>query len=880
MNRFCASLLMLVLLNTAWSALALAAVHASMDDTVRIHLKWKHQFQFAGYYAALEKGFFADEGLNVQLIEGGPGHAPIDELLAGDVQYAIADAGILLSRAEDKPVVVLASIFQHSPQVIYTRDDIHALSQLRGKRVMMQHGNLTIEVQAMLKQAGLSPEDYVRQPIDEIDALIDGHTDAWPGYSTNEGFMLRQRGIPFHMFRPADYGIDFYGDTLVTSETELTNHPKQTAAVRRATIRGWQYALAHKQEIIQLIKQRYDSQHKSVAHLRYEADAISKLMFRSIVPVGFSNRERWHNIAAVFETMGQPMNGIDWDGFLYQSETGMTNWIWHYRYALAVGVLALLLLLMYLYTLQLRRGIRRRTAELEQASSDYKDILDHMQDAYYRANINGEITWVSLACERQMGYARHELIGKQLGTLYYDDGGCDEFLKALQESGGTLEHYEVCLKHKDGSRLWSEVNSQFFYDKAGNIAGVEGNVRNINERKRAEQESRELTDQLQQAQKMESIGVLAGGIAHDFNNLLVAIMGNAELAMLDAPPNQPEQHYLDNILRAARRGAGLVGQMLAYSGQGQISMGIHNLNELILDVSELMHTVVGKQIRLSKQLDQHLPNIYGDKNQLTQLMMNLLTNASDAMDGKPGEISLRTGVRRLGPDDFADMHTLTGSPEPGTFVYLEVKDSGCGMDAATQQRIFDPFFTTKQTGTGLGLAALQGIVRSHHGTMSLVSAPGKGSCFTIYIPQFDGQAARPAANTDVCDTPLRIHGAVLVVDDEEDVLDIARRLLEREGVAVLTAHDGAEAVRLFQQYSDEIALVLMDQTMPVMDGEQAFHAIRKIRPDTVIILSSGFPECDVAERLQQFGLNGFLRKPYRRNALLSAISKHRPHLDS
>ncbi len=871
MNRFCASLLMLVLLNTAWSALALAAVHASMDDTVRIHLKWKHQFQFAGYYAALEKGFFADEGLNVQLIEGGPGHAPIDELLAGDVQYAIADAGILLSRAEDKPVVVLASIFQHSPQVIYTRDDIHALSQLRGKRVMMQHGNLTIEVQAMLKQAGLSPEDYVRQPIDEIDALIDGHTDAWPGYSTNEGFMLRQRGIPFHMFRPADYGIDFYGDTLVTSETELTNHPKQTAAVRRATIRGWQYALAHKQEIIQLIKQRYDSQHKSVAHLRYEADAISKLMFRSIVPVGFSNRERWHNIAAVFETMGQPMNGIDWDGFLYQSETGMTNWIWHYRYALAVGVLALLLLLMYLYTLQLRRGIRRRTAELEQASSDYKDILDHMQDAYYRANINGEITWVSLACERQMGYARHELIGKQLGTLYYDDGGCDEFLKALQESGGTLEHYEVCLKHKDGSRLWSEVNSQFFYDKAGNIAGVEGNVRNINERKRAEQESRELTDQLQQAQKMESIGVLAGGIAHDFNNLLVGVMGNAELAMLDNRQDELKT-YLEQIFRSARRGADLVRQMLAYSGQGHISMGAQNFNDLILDVSELLGTVIGKQIRLQQNLINPLPDVYGDKNQLTQLIMNLMTNASEAMHNKPGEIRLRTGIRHLEPRDFAAMY-MAADIQAGNFVFVEVTDSGCGMDKQTQLRIFDPFFTTKESGSGLGLAALLGIVRSHGGTLSLQSELGKGSCFTIYLPAMDASSQDDTVQTEEFSTPPELPGSVLVVDDEETVRDVAQRLLEREGVRVLLACDGAEAVKVFRRHADEIALVLMDLTMPEMDGEQAFHAIRAIRTDATVILSSGFSESEAVTRLNRVGLAGFIRKPYTRQILLDEISK-------
>jgi len=188
MKRTCSALF--IVLASVWAVPCLSAAIADAHDTVRIQLKWKHQFQFAGYYAALEQGFYADEGLKVSLIEGGSGHAPVQELLAGDVQYAVADAGALLSRAEGKPVVLVASIFQHSPQVIYTLADVLTLQDLRHKRVMMQNGNLTIEVQAMLQQAGLTPSDYVRIPIGNIDALIDGRTAAWPGYSSNEVFRL------------------------------------------------------------------------------------------------------------------------------------------------------------------------------------------------------------------------------------------------------------------------------------------------------------------------------------------------------------------------------------------------------------------------------------------------------------------------------------------------------------------------------------------------------------------------------------------------------------------------------------------------------------------------------------------------------------------
>ena len=320
MNRHIVLLLAMICAYLGLSGLADAADSPSAGADVRIQLKWKHQFQFAGYYAALEKGFYADEGLHVSLIEGGSGHAPVQEMLDGDVQYAVADAGVLLSRAKGDPVVMLAAIFQHSPQVIMTLANITSLEALRHQRVMMQEGNLTIEVQAMLHHAGLLPSDYVRVPIGSLDALIEGRVAAWPGYSTNEGFVLAERGIAFKMFRPIDYGIDFYGDTLVTTTAEVRNHPERAQAIRRATIKGWEYALAHQQEIVHLIKQKYDSQHKSVAHLNYEARAIADLMFSSVVPVGFLNKRRWQHIASVFNSMGQPVGHVDWESFLYQSK--------------------------------------------------------------------------------------------------------------------------------------------------------------------------------------------------------------------------------------------------------------------------------------------------------------------------------------------------------------------------------------------------------------------------------------------------------------------------------------------------------------------------------------------------------------------------------
>jgi len=265
--------------------------------------------------------------------------------------------------------------------------------------------------------------------------------------------------------------------------------------------------------------------------------------------------------------------------------------------------------------------------------------------------------------------------------------------------------------------------------------------------------------------------------------------------------------------------------------------------------------------------------VYGDRNQLTQLVMNLMTNASESMEANPGEIHLRTGLRHLAALDFSNMY-MASDLQPGMYVFIDVKDSGCGMDEDTKLRIFDPFFTTKETGSGLGLSALLGIVRSHGGTLALHSELGKGSRFTVFLPLLATDKPKLELQTIEMNLQPDVHGGVLLVDDEEAVRDVAKRLLEREGIRVFTANDGEHAVHVFRKHADEISMVLMDLTMPIMDGEEAFHAIRAMNPDASIVLSSGFLDNDAIDRLKHNGLAGFMKKPYTRNALLSEVARH------
>ncbi|MFQ5581703.1 MAG: ABC transporter substrate-binding protein [Mariprofundaceae bacterium] len=851
-----------------WQGSVLAANTSNLEP-VSLQLKWKHQFQFAGYYAALEKGFYADEGLNVRLIEGGPEHPPVDKLLAGQVDYAVADAGAVLYRAEGKPIVILASIFQHSPQVIYTRADIHTPADLRGRRVMLQKGFLTIEVLAVLQHFGIHSQDFNRQLIGSIDDLIEDRTDAFPGYSTNEGFRLEQHGIPFRTFRPMDYGIDFYGDTLVTTGSEVNNHPERTAAFRRATLKGWEYALEHMEEIIELIKRKYDTQHKSRSHLLFEAKAIHDLMLPDVVPVGFSNPKRWQEVATTFQQQGLLDADIDWQGFLYQPKPGLMDYAGEHQLELIAGSVLLLFLIFTVYILQLRRSVRSRTAELDGAYQEFKSILDNMQDTYYRANSEGLITWASVSAEKLLGYTREELIGRELASLYLEDDGRTKFLQALAESGGCITNFETQLKRRDGTPLWVSASSQYCYDDNGVITGVEGVVRDITEKKQAEAERQHLAEQLQQVQKMESIGLLAGGIAHDFNNLLVGVLGNAELMLLDIPPQSELREPLHQITKSAKRGSGLVGQMLAYAGKGKFEMAEVNMNHLVRETESLLKTVISKGAMLECEFSDDLPTVHGDRNQISQIVMNLITNASDALEEGSGTIHLRTGVVQLSQRELSGM-LLHGNLAAGEYVSVEISDSGCGMDAATQRRIFDPFFTTKPAGTGLGLAAMLGIVRSHHGNVLLESEPGKGTRFVVYLPvgKLEACAVDGTAQFPVRDS---FQGTVLVVDDEKPVRDVAGQMLRRAGLEVITANDGLHGVETLRQHAEKISLVLLDLSMPRMDGEQAFHAMREIRNDLPIILSSGYVEADARNKLAYFGLSGFVRKPFTYEELLGKI---------
>ena len=378
-----------------------------------------------------------------------------------------------------------------------------------------------------------------------------------------------------------------------------------------------------------------------------------------------------------------------------------------------------------------------------------------------------------------------------------------------------------------------------------------------------------LEEQLRHAQRLESLGVLAGGVAHDFNNLLTGILGNVSLAMADLPPGERMHSFLQNAVQAAEQAGNLTRQMLAYAGRGTFYIQPVDVRTVVREFTALLSASVTKNISLIFDLQQNLPIVDADRGQIQQLLMNFVTNAAEAIgEDQAGTIVVATGQQDLTESALRNT-IIRGDLQPGRYVSLEVRDTGIGMDAGTQAKIFDPFFTTKFTGRGLGLSAVLGIVRSHHGTIRVESEPGKGSAFTVFLPA--REFAAPALAVEPAMPEAIPHGVILVIDDEETVRQTAKAILEKRGMRVLLAETGPAGVDTFRRLSDRISLVLLDLTMPTMSGNEVLHSIRAIRPDVPVIISSGYTEPDAMRRVSAGELAGFLQKPYSAAQLLQKV---------
>jgi PAS domain S-box-containing protein len=390
----------------------------------------------------------------------------------------------------------------------------------------------------------------------------------------------------------------------------------------------------------------------------------------------------------------------------------------------------------------------------------------------------------------------------------------------------------------------------------------------MTEQKWAETERQHLEAQVRHMQKLESLGVLAGGIAHDFNNLLTGILGNAELALMEVPESSPARANLVGIERAAVRAADLCRQMLAYSGRGRFVIESLDLPGIVMEMAHMLEVSISKKVQLTYNLMGNVPPVEADATQLRQIILNLITNASESIEGR-GEITLSVGVMECDRSYLSGAFIDETLPA-GTYSYLQVTDTGIGMDEETIAKVFDPFFSTKFAGRGLGLSAVLGIIRGHRGAIKVDSVPGGGSTFRILLPAVEGVSIRQRHKPPVSPS-WRGQGLVLLVDDEEAVRSVAGDMLRQAGFTVVTASDGCKAVTVFKEHLDEIVLVLLDLTMPAMDGEETLRELHRLKRDMPVILCSGYDEQDATCRFEAQELAGFLKKPFTREELMTLL---------
>lgn len=495
-------------------------------------------------------------------------------------------------------------------------------------------------------------------------------------------------------------------------------------------------------------------------------------------------------------------------------------------------------------------------------------ICDNSNDIY-------RIIEFSPGSEVIFGYSRSELIGRPLSDLYIDSaetGYCPGTWALSEKDLKNETSIETFMTRKNGSTFPCLIRRYLVYDNSGKPHARVDVIIDISERKKEEADRIRLESRIQNAQKFESLGLLAGGIAHDFNNLLMAILGHAGLAITKISSDSAIMKNLVEIEKASMRAGELCNQMLAYAGKGKMIKHRIDLEASVRDMAMMLEASVSKKIRIVFDSRSSGLFIEGDSTLIKQVLMNLVLNSAEAIGDSQGIINIDVGSCDLGIIELEDLW-LGDSVSSGRYIYIKVTDNGCGMDEESKARVFDPFFSTKFAGRGLGLAALFGIIKAHKGVIGIQSKPGEGTEFTVYFPAENSNSKTLSGKVFSCLNGGSCgKGIILLVDDEETVRNVGKEMLETMGFKVITAFDGASAVDLFRDNASSLQCVILDLAMPNKDGIEAFKEIMKIRNDVPVLLSSGYSEPEISSRFNDWRYAGFIQKPYRISDLGFKIS--------
>jgi PAS domain S-box-containing protein len=511
---------------------------------------------------------------------------------------------------------------------------------------------------------------------------------------------------------------------------------------------------------------------------------------------------------------------------------------------------------------------KRAEEELRESENRYRSLVEANPYGIQKIDACGIITYTNPAYHQMLGYTEEELLGQSILDLLEPASRRDELhqhLSTLVREQPPPATYFQQNRTKDGRVIDVAVDWNYNRDSEGRVVGFTSVITDITERKRAEEERRQLEEQVHQAARLEAIGKLAGGIAHDFNSVLMAISGYAHLLLDEVSEDGPLWSDLTEIIAAVESGADLTRQILAFSRRQPLAPRVFNVNDLVNGAFEMLQRVIGDDIELEFIRAPGLGNVRADRGQIEQVLMNLIVNARDAMP-EGGKLTVETANVVL-DEAYASTHLET---TPGRYVMLAVSDTGCGMDEATQERIFEPFFTTKDEGTGLGLSTAYGIVKQHGGSIWVYSDPGKGATFKVYLPRTEAET-EPPRRKPPADRPARGTQTILIVEDQPKVREVTRRALERMGYEVIAAGSPTEAEELFERSGKDVALLLADVVLPKRSGRELYERLVAEHPALKVLYMSGYTDnVIVRDGILEDG-TPFLQKPFTPAALAAKV---------
>ncbi len=500
----------------------------------------------------------------------------------------------------------------------------------------------------------------------------------------------------------------------------------------------------------------------------------------------------------------------------------------------------------------------QKKAEIELIKSEkkYRNILENMLDSYTEVDLSGKTVFANKRAYEVMGYTKEEYLNMNYKNYSTPENADNIFAiyNSVYKTGKPATLVEYTLTAKDQTTRFVEANVNLIRDESGKPIGFTALSRDITEKKLAEKERKKLEAQLQQAQKMESIGTLAGGIAHDFNNLLMGILGLSSLMLTDTEASHPHHEYLTEIEKYVKNAVDLTRQLLGFARGGKYEVKPTNLNELLKKHNQMFKRT-RKEITIIETYDKNLWTAEVDQSQIEQVLMNIYINAWQAMP-EGGDLCIKT-ENVIFDKDVAFPFKI----EPGKYVKISITDTGIGMDEAIQQRVFDPFFTTKEKerGTGLGLPSALGIIKNHGGFITLDSNPGKGSTFNIYLPASTKKMRKDIKSQEVV---IPGSGTILIIDDEQMILHVGEKILQRLGYDVIIANNGNEGIDIYRKNREKVDMVILDMIMPGLSGSDTYEALKKINTDVKVLLASGYSLNGKAKAILDKGFSGFIQKPF------------------